>query len=196
MKSARVGVIVVVLLAVVMLVGCSGFPSPTPTHTPTAIITATPTVEPTPTPNIQATIEAAIRATQTAMPTSTFTPQPQPTPTSIPSATPTNTVPNLLTYGISASELYSAFEDNEIAAEKAYAGRELRVTGIVDEIGKDIFGNPYVSFKTNGFWDVQCYVSQEHSGELALLSKGQTVTVHGWFDQYSLHVKLRGCFIE
>ena len=111
---------------------------------------------------------------------------PTSTPTSIPAPTPAPT-----TIQVTAQELYSAYKANEVAADTKYKGKILKVTGVVLEIGKDIFGTPYVTLSSGEkyeVWGVQCTFSLKDEPQLAQLTKGQTITVQGKGKGYLINV--------
>ncbi len=94
---------------------------------------------------------------------------------------------------ITASQLYSEYKANEIAADQKYKGKMLKVTGVVSSIGKDIFGSPYVVLTGGGeyeVWGVQCTFSSTYEPQLAKLTKGQQVTVTGKCKGYLINVSL------
>jgi len=98
---------------------------------------------------------------------------------------------------ISAGELYSAYNRNEVAADQRYNGRRLRVTGTVDNIGKDLLDSPYVTFlwRQDSLGSVQCLFKYENS--VARLSKGQRIRVIGECAGKTLgNVILRNCEID
>jgi tRNA_anti-like len=81
---------------------------------------------------------------------------------------------------ISAKALYEAYEANEIAADEKYKGKQVRVSGVVDSIGKDILDTQYVVLKGDGvMFGVQCMIGDEHKEILAKLSKGQKMVFQG-----------------
>ncbi len=45
---------------------------------------------------------------------------------------------------VTPSELYKIYERNELAANKVYKGKSVRVTGTANEIGEDALGKPYI----------------------------------------------------
>ena len=128
-------------------------------------------------------------------------PASQETPTTIPTPEPASapvetTTPAPTTIELTAQELYSAYEANQVAADAKYEDKTLIVTGVVDSIGKDILDTPYVTLTSSGafaVWGVQCMFDDEHEPELAKLTKGQMVTVQGKCDGYLLNVLLRDC---
>ena len=47
----------------------------------------------------------------------------------------------------SAAQLASAYDRNTVAADQKYKGKRLKVTGVVDSINTDLFGNPYITMR-------------------------------------------------
>lgn len=94
---------------------------------------------------------------------------------------------------ISAADLYSAYEANQVAADQQYKGRLLKVTGVVSSIGKDILGSPYIVLGSGDEWEVwgvQCTFPSRYESRIAKLEKGQQVTVTGKCTGYFLNVLL------
>jgi hypothetical protein len=115
-------------------------------------------------------------------------------PTVLPAAAPTNTnagtpaaaaptpAPAKATAIIvSPSALYSAYDKNELSADNQYKNKVVQLTGIIDTIGKDIMGTPYVTLKTNDpIGTIQCMLSDNASiTQASAMSPGQTVTMQG-----------------
>lgn len=83
-------------------------------------------------------------------------------------------------YTLTANALYSAYDDNEVAADAKYKGKVVVVSGVIQDIGKDLADDPYVVIGGEGVLDgVQCTFADSKSEELASLSKGQKATVKG-----------------
>lgn len=80
---------------------------------------------------------------------------------------------------ITASELYRAYEANEVSADEQYKGKRMAITGTIGMIGKDVLDNPYVSFRIDYLQGVNCYFSDENNKIISQLSKGQKVTIIG-----------------
>ncbi|WP_273005605.1 hypothetical protein [Chryseobacterium sp.] len=80
---------------------------------------------------------------------------------------------------ITASELYRAYEANEVSADEQYKGKKMAITGIVGNIGKDILDNPYLSLKVDYFQSVNCYFSDKNNKIISQISKGQKVIIIG-----------------
>lgn len=105
---------------------------------------------------------------------------------------------------ISSTALLTAYSKNELAADKKFKDKILIVIGKVDEVGKDLMGDVYVSFKTPNPFDsnfpkdlnpmssVQCYF--EDTDGLENLSKGDRVSIQGECDGLKMiNVVLQDC---
>jgi len=94
----------------------------------------------------------------------------------------------------------AAVADQRVAGEAAvekYQGKALLVSGIIENIGKDLFDTMCASLKTdNPIIGVQCMFSDEHKSQLANAAKGQRVTIKGKCDGKLGNVFLRGCSFE
>ena len=99
---------------------------------------------------------------------------------------------------ISASDLYAVYKANEVSADNQYKGKFIAVGGTIDNIGKDIFDNPYVSLKTGEYLQsVNCYFSDKNNNMIAQLSKGSRIVIVGKCDGFSiLNVIMKNCEIE
>jgi hypothetical protein len=79
---------------------------------------------------------------------------------------------------VTAMELFSAYQRNEVLADSQYKGKELIVTGTVAEIRKDMFDNAVVDLATtNEFESVLAYLDKGEEAKAATLSKGMAVTL-------------------
>ena len=106
-------------------------------------------------------------------------------------ATPEGGVYPAAALPISAADLYRAYKANEVAADGAYKGKLLAVSGTVHNVGKDILGTPYVAL--DDALQVQCMFSPDQKAELADLRPGQSVVVEGKCDGFLIEVILRDC---
>ena len=80
---------------------------------------------------------------------------------------------------VTASELYRAYEANEVSADQQYKGKRLLITGVVENIGKDVMDNPYVALKIDFLKGVNCYFDDKNNKVLSHLSKGQKIQIIG-----------------
>lgn len=79
-----------------------------------------------------------------------------------------------------AVALYTAYDENGVAADEKYKDKWISVTGTVEGIDKDLMDDIYVSLKGDDFIGVvQCMFGDEHVEQTASLKKGQTVTIVG-----------------
>lgn len=99
---------------------------------------------------------------------------------------------------ISAEDLYEAYEQNEIAAEKKYDDQLVEVTGVVGNIGTDILNDVYVTLTTGDYLQsVQCYFEgDEEVDKVTAIVEGQEVTIVGTCSGLSLtNVLVKDCSI-
>jgi hypothetical protein len=97
---------------------------------------------------------------------------------------------------ISANSLYGAYEQNEVAADEKYKNKKLGVTGIIGDIGKDVFDEPYVSLKISYLQNINCYFDDKNNKLISKLRKGQRITVIGNCEGKSItNVILKDCEI-
>lgn len=97
---------------------------------------------------------------------------------------------------ITATELYAAYKNNEVAADSTYKGKLLEISGTVDTIGKDILDTPYVSLKTGEvIGSVQCILADEAVAEAGTLTPGAKVTLRGRGNGYLLNALVKQCVI-
>ena len=102
-------------------------------------------------------------------------------------------------YVLTAQQLFSEYEANEVAADLKYKGKVLLVTGVVTDIGKDIFDTPFIEMSLDqfGLEGVRCKFAEKEVPGIASISKGQTITVKGKGDgKLVFSVELRGCTLE
>ena len=97
---------------------------------------------------------------------------------------------------VTAKELRDAYEQNEIAAQKKYDGQLVEVTGIVDNIGDDIFNDVYITLSTGKpLRSIQCYFEEDAEiDKVATVISGQEITVVGTCKGLALtSVTVRDC---
>lgn len=82
-------------------------------------------------------------------------------------------------FELTASSLFNKYKANEVAADEVYLGKKIAVTGIIDDIGKDILDDPYISLEVGYLESVNCYFSESDIKAIAQLSKGQKITILG-----------------
>lgn len=79
---------------------------------------------------------------------------------------------------VSSREIAHAYDSNEAAADAAYKGRTLRVTGVVTEITKDFADDTVVVLNgVNQFLGVHAGLEESEEQRAIQLRKGETVTL-------------------
>lgn len=91
---------------------------------------------------------------------------------------------------VDATTLIEEYNNNEVAADAKYKGKEVEVTGEVDRISST-FGKSSVTL--GGLMGVSCYFSKAHEADIGALSKGQTVAIRGRVDGMMMGVNLKDC---
>jgi uncharacterized protein (DUF1330 family) len=98
---------------------------------------------------------------------------------------------------VSAYQLYNEYESNEIAADEKYKGKLISVGGLIDDIGKDIRDQMYITLKTDSSINsVQCFFKEENKAVLANLQKDSRVRVIGRCDGKFGNVIFKDCTIK
>jgi hypothetical protein len=75
-----------------------------------------------------------------------------------------------------AADLWKAYSENAVAAEKRYGGREIRVGGRVLQVRPSIVRLAGGRFDSEG---VECRFDEQHNDALAVLRPGDTFTLRG-----------------
>lgn len=93
---------------------------------------------------------------------------------------------------VSAKQLVSIYEQNEVDADNKLKGRVFYVTGEITSIKKDILNDIYVTLDGGGtFREVQCYFG--NAEEAGKLKKGLLVTFKGKCDGLMGNVLMKDC---
>jgi hypothetical protein len=119
----------------------------------------------------------ASTACTSLVPSESSSPKPSQAPIATPDI-PTQTPIATPTMQISAIDLIAAYDNNAVRADQLYKGKVLDVTGIVASIQSDFLR----IMGTSDFLGVYCNFSGSNLSKLAVLSKGQSVTVRGTCD--------------
>ena len=115
------------------------------------------------------------------------------TPTTpIPTTTATIT-PEILK--ITAIDLANTYKANEINADKLYKGRQIELTGNVYDIS-DMLGSQSITIEGQDYNNVLCFFKANQKDKLATLVKGQSITVIGLVEGYSLMTVVKNCEIK
>lgn len=80
-------------------------------------------------------------------------------------------------FKINISDLFTEYHANEVSADENYKGKRISITGTIGIIGKDVFDNPYISFRIDYLQGVNCYFSDENNKIISQLRKEQEITI-------------------
>lgn len=80
---------------------------------------------------------------------------------------------------VSAQQLAQAYDRNTVAADQQYKGKTFKVTGVVDSINTDLFGNPYVTLRggVNQFMEPQFKLDDAYANYAAGLQSGMRISL-------------------
>ncbi|MGN5580971.1 hypothetical protein VF687_03935 [Stutzerimonas sp. Brlt_13] len=80
---------------------------------------------------------------------------------------------------ISAQQLAQAYDRNTVAADQQFKGKRFKVTGVVESINTDLFGNPYVTLRggVNQFMEPQFQLDDAHANYAAGLQSGMRISL-------------------
>ena len=95
---------------------------------------------------------------------------------------------------VNAADLYKAYDNDEQAADARYKGRQLSVTGVVEEIKLEGEQGVVVDLQGGDFMDtVFCFFDDSQKPAVAKLKKGQKVTINGTGDGKFVNPVVRFC---
>jgi hypothetical protein len=110
---------------------------------------------------------------------------------------------NVPTLSVTSTDLYQAYEANEVSADNTYKGKKLEITGKVISIQKNPIDENEIIVKLNGLKDneyeimgVSCHFDGSNTNETAKLSKGEKITIIGLCDGSLMGVKLKECSLK
>jgi len=103
---------------------------------------------------------------------------------------------------VNAEQLCKAYDANQIAADAMYKNKILKVSGVIEDIGRDLFDYPEVKLYGTEYstrrYTVQCIFSTQNEYLVTQLSKGQSVTIQGTCDgreMFLYAISLKNCTI-
>lgn len=96
---------------------------------------------------------------------------------------------------ITARDLYAQFKGNEIAADQKYDGKEIIVTGVIENFTVALGSNSVTLATGDLLGGVQCLLDDTEDAKAASLSKGSNVRLQGKVSGYLLGVTMSDCRI-
>lgn len=107
-----------------------------------------------------------------------------------------------VTVEVTAKQLVSAYEKNEVGADEKYKGKVARITGKIEKISKDPLGRLSLQLRGSLLFggDVVCEFSRSDAKALSDLEPGEEATVIGRIDGRLLNtgsdVNVENCRLE
>lgn len=97
---------------------------------------------------------------------------------------------------VTARDIISAYEQNEVSADRSYRGSIVDVSGYIASIKKDLSDDLYITLDGAGasrYRSVQAYFSPDLANRLASLRKGQAIVVRCRIEGLFINVRGRDC---
>lgn len=100
-------------------------------------------------------------------------------------------------YRVTADALFAEFKENEVAADTKYKGKIVVVSGVIQDIGKDVMDQAYIVLGGGGFLDgVQCTFTESQNTSIGSLTKGESVSVKGEVSGKMGNVLITKCSLQ
>ncbi len=100
---------------------------------------------------------------------------------------------------LTVSKLFTAYENDDIAADERFADKTIRITGVVSLIDvKNISDTHYIRLTSSEgdlMQSVQCMFDKKHASVLCQLEKGQVVTVQGRYRGSVIAMRIVDCVL-
>lgn len=100
---------------------------------------------------------------------------------------------------ITAVDLHSAYDANEVSADNTYKDKAIVVTGTVSDIGKNVLNQTYITLKDGsdyGLTSVQCFFNSEQEDDVGNISKGSSVKLIGkCVGENLMNVQINSCYL-
>lgn len=100
---------------------------------------------------------------------------------------------------VDATDFMAAFDANQLAAEKKYKDKRVKLTAYIQNISEDIMGSPFLALKPNNdplYMKATAQCVFKKADELVSVKNGQQVTVEGTVTSQSLGIiGLKECSI-
>lgn len=108
--------------------------------------------------------------------------------------------PAVVAEEVDATEFIGAFDKNQLAAEKQYKDKRVKITAYIQNISEDIVGNPYLSLKPSAekaYFGTTAKCTFGSADELTALENEQQIIVEGTVEEQSLGIiGLKDCKIS
>ncbi|HEX79003.1 MAG TPA: hypothetical protein G4O19_02485 [Dehalococcoidia bacterium] len=141
---------------------------------------------------VNAAVEIAADEEKEVLPAAEVTPETKVKPETEPE-------PEKAAEELGVMEIFKAYDEDDVAADERFAGKVLRITGVVSLIDiKNVSANHYIRLSTSEgdlMQSVQCIFDKRHATELSHLEKGQEVTVQGRYNGSVIAIRIVDCVL-
>lgn len=101
---------------------------------------------------------------------------------------------------VAPGDLLDSYEANEVKGDELYEGKKMKLTGVVNDIGKDVMEHVYITFKGNDQYSITCvqcfFDSDDEIKKVMDLQSGDTITVVGDCTGKFGNVTIEHCVIQ
>lgn len=95
-----------------------------------------------------------------------------------------------------AETIFAAYDANEVGADNAFLGKDVRLRGVVTDVGRDSWGIVVSIESPRWLRGVSCYFDNWQKQEVGALRRGDHLTVVGDFQRYGQSIAMRNCIVE
>lgn len=99
-------------------------------------------------------------------------------------------------FTLTTEQMSNEFKMNAFGAESKYMDKKIRITGEADTIGKNVFGNVFITMQ--GVWGGKSFyanVAEEYESRAAQLQAGQQVTLICDVTDSLFEIQLENCVV-
>jgi hypothetical protein len=100
---------------------------------------------------------------------------------------------------LNVTEIFKAYEEDDIAADERFVDKILRITGVVSLVdAKNVSDTHYIRLAASEgdlMQSVQCMFAKKHASSLSQLEKGQVVTVQGRYNGSVIAMRMVDCVL-
>lgn len=94
---------------------------------------------------------------------------------------------------VTATNLYNEYQSNVVSADQKYKGKTIRLSGKINQIGKDIADRIFITVGKGIVGDVYCYISSSYVNKTASLKPGDSIIITGVCNGKTIIPELKEC---
>ena len=151
--------------------------SPSPAPSPSSVPSAVASPLPSPSPSLSPSVSPAPFPPGQFSSPAPFPSLPLPTPVPAASVEPSSRPPEPI-LAVSTSELFTQYDENELAADRAYKGKTVQVSGVFRSLSIDA-GRLLVVISDGGTANINCYFDYAYASQLIDMHAGNHLALQG-----------------